>query len=424
MPAAALEPDTEAAAPGFGEREAFDYSLDDRGTRLLAVLRTWALIQRFGPRGPNSNGAEAPALQRALCAVAEDPTAEGLRATLETLLASVADGNAALLVATGKAARRFVPALRLAWVEDCVVVTWSGAEQAKPGDVVRTIDGVSIDAWVAEGLDRTPAASASAAIERTVAGLLERDAANAAIELELVRRNPDTSDEQELVLRALASERSDCPRDPSDARPSKAIVELEPGCVYIDATRARSLTRAARRAHHAELVIVDLRGELADPNGSLLGHWLGSSRVIATERMPTGPDPAGALPLELAGERRGSPERLQLRARVVVLADARTRGRAELELVGFEQLGAELVGSASAGDLGGVASAWLPGGWQLRFTHSELRRPDGTALFGHGVRPTIPVTPTLDSVRRGEDCLLAAALALASPVLDAARSNP
>jgi hypothetical protein len=158
---------------------------------------------------------------------------------------------------------------------------------------------------------------------------------------------------------------------------------------------------------------VDLRGELADASGSLLSHYLAEPRVLARERMPTGPDPSGAMPLENIGELRIEPHRPRLRARVVILADARTRGRAELELLGFDQLGASVIGSASAGDLGGVATAWLPGGWQLRFTHSELRSPDGARLYGIGVRPGIPVEPTRASLRGGIDPLLEAALELA-----------
>jgi hypothetical protein len=141
----------------------------------------------------------------------------------------------------------------------------------------------------------------------------------------------------------------------------------------------------------------------------LLAAFLDEPLFVATERLPTGPDARGELPLEDRGELVIEPARPRLHARVSVLADARTRGRAELELLGFERLGATVIGSASAGDLGAVAEAWLPGGWRLRFTHGELRRSDGDRLMGVGVRPTVPVEPTIASVQRGEDALLAAA---------------
>jgi hypothetical protein len=42
----------------------------------------------------------------------------------------------------------------------------------------------------------------------------------------------------------------------------------------------------------------------------------------------------------------------------------------------------------------------------LTFTTSELRRHDGSALWGQGVRPSVSVDETLASVRAGEDVVL------------------
>jgi hypothetical protein len=400
----ALWSDPDQTGPGedaraFGEDEALEYDLDDRGARLLAVLRTWSFLRRFYPHRTS-----APVLP-ALCAAAEDPSPTALRATLETLLAEFGDGNGEVLVETGRAARRYIPPITLAWVEERVVVI-AAPEPIEPGDVITAIDGVSIDLALAEQRRRTPAATASAAIVRTVARLLERDQNAAAIELELLRRTDEG--ERSLAVQVRADHRADRPLA-RDLRPAKPLLELDDGAVYVDATRLRKLGAAARRLRKATHVIVDLRGELADPPGSLLAAFLDEPLVVATERLPTGPDARGELPLEDRGELVIEPARPRLHARVSVLADARTRGRAELELLGFERLGATVIGSASAGDLGAVAQAWLPGGWRLRFTHGELRRSDGDRLMGVGVRPTVPVEPTIASVQRGEDALLAAA---------------
>ncbi len=394
-------------APAFAEAQALAYTLEDRGTRLLAVLRAHALLRRFFPHTPREADA---ALLPALCAAAEDPSPIRLRAGIEALLAGFADGNAELIVATGKAARRYLPALTLAWIEDRVVVVRSELDAARPGDVVTGIDGASIDLVLAQRLARTAAASPSAAIVRAVAGLLERDEPGATIELALVRTSEDGERERSATL--VADQRSDRPRPPADLRPTKPLVELDEHHLYLDATRLARLDAAARRARKAGRVIIDLRGELADPRGSLLAHAIVEPTALALERAPTGPTPAGALELEPIGERRIEPARPRLRGRLIVLADARTRGRAELELLGFDRLGATILGSASAGDLGGVATAWLPGGWRLRFTHSELRRVDGEAIHGRGVSPSMFVAPTRAALEAGEDPLLAAALGL------------
>ncbi|HLT38097.1 MAG TPA: hypothetical protein VK034_17545, partial [Enhygromyxa sp.] len=394
----------------FGEAAALEYSLDDRGTRLLAVLRTWSLLRRFFPH-PHPLTDPQALLLPALCTVAEQPTPLALRQAIEILLAGFQDGNAALLIATEQAAPRHLPELSLGWIEERVVVTRSAIEQVQPGDAITAINGVSIDNLLAEWLIRTPASTATAAIVRTVARLLERDRDGVVVELELDRQ--DDAGPRELTVQVVADRRADRRPMLADPRPSKPIVELDDGVVYLDATRIRRLAGAARRARRARVVIVDLRGELADPRGSVLAHFIDTGRALAIERMPTGPDPAGQLPLEPVGERRVEPDGPRLHARPLILADARTRGRAELELAGFDQLGATVIGSTSAGDLGAVATAWLPGGWQLRFTHGELRRLDGSRLWGLGVTPTLPIEPTRASLRAQVDPLLAAALELA-----------
>ena len=407
---AGREPGDEVGAE-LGPREAASYDLDDRGTRLLAVLRAWSLLRRFSP---HASGDARALVIPALCVAAEDPSPVALREAIEAMLAGFGDGNAELIVASGRAARRWRPALSLAWVEDRVVVARSAAAQAQPGDVVAAIDGVSIDALVAERLRQSVAATASAAIERAVAGLLARDRKGATIELALIRAQGE-ADERELVLSAPADQRADRPHEPADARPEDPLRVYPGGQVYVDATRIAGPGLHARRLRGASRVILDLRGALADPKASWLAWFGDAAGSIAVERAPSGPTPAGELPLEPIGARTVEPARRPSGAEVVVLADARTRGHAELELLGFSQVpGLTIVGSASAGDLGGVATAWLPGGWQLRFTTTELRRPDGSAVYGIGVRPTVPVESTRTSLRAGEDPLLAAALALAS----------
>src|SRR5690606_25909601 len=100
----------EGEIAAFGEREALEYSLDDRGARLLAVLRAHSLLRWFFP--PPVADPHA-LLTPALCMVAEDPSPLALREAIETLLAGWRDGNAALLIATEQAARRYLPPLSL-----------------------------------------------------------------------------------------------------------------------------------------------------------------------------------------------------------------------------------------------------------------------------------------------------------------------
>ncbi len=386
-------------APAFEQRRAWDYELTDRGTRLLAIMRAHSLLAWFHPHRERAQG-QRELLVEAMCAVADDDSPIALHEALERMLAAFGDGNGEVQVDFGKAARRWTPELPLRWIEERVVVGVTMSEHARAGDVITAIDGVPIDELLARELGRTPAARPGAAIERTVARLLTRSSTNATIEFDAVRTT--NNEERQVAVRTIANRRVEHPPI-ADARPSKPIVELREGLWYVDATRVRRLDAVARRLRRVEGVIVDLRGRLADPDSSLCAHLIDAPLAVASERTLAGPDASGGLSPASIGELALEPRRPRLSGRVIALADSRTRGPAEFELACFDRLGVTVVGSASAGDLGDVAQAWLPGGWRLRFTTSELLRHDGSSLWGQGVRPSIAVDETVASVRAGED---------------------
>ena len=391
-----------APAPAFDERRAWDYDLADRGARLLSVIRAHSLLRGFHAHREVVQD-QRELLRTAMSAVAEDDSPLVLHEALERMLASFGDGNGEVQVEFGKPARRWTPELTLRWIGERVVIGVTLSELARAGDVITKIDGVAIDELLARELGRTPAARPGAAIERTVARLLARRDKGATIELDALRTG--TNDEQTVALSTTASYSTERPVI-EDARPSKAIVELREGLWYVDATRVHRLDAIARRLRRADGVIVDLRGQLADPRGSLSAHLTDTPLAIAHERMLAGPDEHGALSLASVGDLSIDARRPRFSGRIVALADSRTRGPAELELLGFERLGVTIVGSASAGDLGAVSQAWLPGGWRLSFTTSEVRRHDGSGVWGQGVRPSVAVDETLASVRAGEDVVL------------------
>jgi C-terminal processing protease CtpA/Prc len=57
----------------------------------------------------------------------------------------------------------------------------------------------------------------------------------------------------------------------------------------------------------------------------------------------------------------------------------------------------------------------LPSGASFRFTGMKVTRHDGTRSHLEGIRPTVPVEPTLAGVRAGKDEVLERALTLIPP---------
>lgn len=96
---------------------------------------------------------------------------------------------------------------------------------------------------------------------------------------------------------------------------------------------------------------------------------------------------------------------------VAVLAGPRSFSAAEDFLVAFDQLQRGLiVGEASGGSSGQPLSFELPGGGMARICVKRDAYQDGREFVGKGVMPHIEARPTLQSVRAGEDPVLAAAL--------------
>lgn len=92
---------------------------------------------------------------------------------------------------------------------------------------------------------------------------------------------------------------------------------------------------------------------------------------------------------------------------VAVLTSARTFSAAEDFVAAFDAMHRGItVGEATAGSTGQPLFFQLPGGGSTRVCTRNDRASDGTVFEGVGLRPTISVSPTVESVQRGTDMAL------------------
>jgi C-terminal processing protease CtpA/Prc len=77
-----------------------------------------------------------------------------------------------------------------------------------------------------------------------------------------------------------------------------------------------------------------------------------------------------------------------------------------------EALKLPIVGAATAGANGNVRPVMLPSGAEIMFTGMKVTRHDGSRSHVEGIRPTVPVEPTLAGIRAGKDEVRERALAL------------
>jgi C-terminal processing protease CtpA/Prc len=92
---------------------------------------------------------------------------------------------------------------------------------------------------------------------------------------------------------------------------------------------------------------------------------------------------------------------------VAVLTSARTFSAAEDFVMLFNAMHRGItVGETTAGSTGQPLFFPLPGGGSARICTRNDRGPDGTVFEGIGLRPTISVSPTVESIQRGKDIVL------------------
>jgi C-terminal processing protease CtpA/Prc len=73
-----------------------------------------------------------------------------------------------------------------------------------------------------------------------------------------------------------------------------------------------------------------------------------------------------------------------------------------------------IVGGTTAGTNGNVASFPTPGGFSMGFTGMRVTRHDGHSPHHMvGVKPDVPVAPTLEGLRAGRDEVLERGMAIA-----------
>src|SRR5256884_299836 len=218
--------------------------------------------------------------------------------------------------------------------------------------------------------------------------------------------------------------------------PAAFAVESLPGRVVIvrlnslsDADEVRRFDRAFPDFGGVQGLVVDLRraaggGGRTELGYQILGRLAGKPVVAARWKTPehravfrawNETDSATtwyAPPADTVRPRGAAPA---YGGPIAVLAGTATAGAAEDFLAAFRAAGrGVIVGEPSAGSPGDVAAFPLPKGWTVQFSVSHHAAPDGTEFAGTGIKPDLPVAPTVRDVLAGADPALDRAKAYVS----------
>jgi hypothetical protein len=369
-------------------------------TRLADVVVAWNVFRHFYPYWTEAavdwDTRLRPHLERAYAASGREAHRDALR----LLVSDVRDGHGS--VNDPRGTRRSTLPVRLDVIENRVVVVASSAPDVPIGAVVSAIDDVPAD----ERLSAAIRLQSGTTQWQRVRALQEISTCPAAGTATLL-----VDDGAGPRARTV---RCDAKSPPAEQRP-QPISELAPGVWYVDITRARmsEVAPVLDRLAKATGVIFDVRGYPTDAGAQILPHLMDASEADRWMHVPkiVGPFGRTAGWHSVGWNVKPSPPRLS--GKIVFLTDGRAISYAEsvMGYVADRKLGT-IVGSATAGANGNVAMFDVPGGFRVAFTGMRVTGHDGQAAHHLvGIKPDVPVAPTIAGLRAGRDEVLERGLA-------------
>jgi hypothetical protein len=362
--------------------------------RLADVVVAWNVFRHFYPYwtevAVDWDTRLVPSLEAARAARSRAEQ----RIALRLLVADARDGHGFVADTLDTTPRAWLP-VNLGVIGGRLVILSSSSPDVPVGAVVSTINGDSAARRLAETM-------------RVCSGTTQWRAVQAASEIAQgpkgARITLAFEGSPETVTLAF-----DGTQPPSEKRP-EPVTRLAPGIWYVDLTRATmaKITPVLEAIAGAGGVIFDLRGYPGDAGAGILPHlltapetdrWMHIARIVG----PFGRSASWqSLGWNLA------PASPRVTGRVVFLTDGRAISYAE-SVMGYvaDRKLATIVGATTAGTNGNVTSFVTPGGFAVGFTGMRVTGHDGRRPHHLvGIRPDIPVTPTVEGLRAGQDEVL------------------
>ena len=373
------------------------FSATDRATRMADVVIAWNVFQHFYPYFDIAKTDWNGILPGAMREAARAKDGAEFHTTLLKMVAELKDGHGRVTF-SGMKRQGHAPVMA-AWIENKYIVTSSSVEQLKPGDEIAAINGKPA-ALVLEDLEKL-ISGATPQWKRARSTVEALQGPRSEMLALTVRPYPDTLTREVTV--SCESAASLAP----DARPKRAIVELEKGIWYVDLTRAqdKEFDDALPDLTSAKGIVFDVRG-YPRLGTAWFSHVTRTPLRSAQWHVPL-VDRPGEMVFERSGEWNLQPKEPYLAAKKAFLTNGGAISYAEstMGIVESYRLG-EILGEATAGTNGNVNPFTLPGGYTVTWTGMKVLKQDGSQHHGVGIQPTIPVSRTQAGVAAGRDEIL------------------
>ncbi len=404
----------------FNEQAYPQFDYPDAGFRLLSVYRFWNIIQYYSPYRNLTDKDWDAVLAEYIPRFLNAKDGLGYRLVAMELICELHDTHASIrgpdkIISEFRGTK--IAPLQLRFVEGKLVVSGYiekfavDENELRIGDIVTTIDGVSVRDWV-QTKGRYFCASNEAAKMRIIAqSILRTNGDRLALTLD---RNG-----KELPVEVACFDRSDVGKAAAaqhlKRQPWKV---LDAGVAYL---YTGTLTKEdnqkeqfSKELDGKKALVVDLRCYPSQTIVLTLGNQLVSKRTVFAKFTTPNLTTPGSFEFSydakigswgLFNKQEAFP------GKVAILVDENSQSQAEFTAMAFRVAPQTRVfGSTTAGADGDIRGLNLPGDIKTRISAKGVYTPDGKDTQRVGIIPDARVTPTIEGIKSGRDEVLEAAI--------------
>lgn len=386
----------------------------NKALRHANVIIAWNILQHFYPYFDVVDVNWDNVLSESLRKASKDYTADEFLKTLKQMMVKLKDGHAlAHLPPQGEETYKWLPfTIREVEGKPMITAVSNNAEENacfKQGDIITSVDGKPAKEWVKSKkklISGTPQWKTNVALRQLSYGLPGEEVA-------LGLKRPGESTTCNIIY--------DNERSLEIDRPGP-IEEMQQNIYYVDLRNAemKTLKKKIEQLANAEGIIFDLRGY---PNGTheILQHL--SKDTLRSARWMTPqiiyPDQENLVGYDTSGRWVLPPKEPYFSGKNVFLTNKEAISYSEsiMGIVEHYDL-AEIVGETTAGANGEAVRYTLPGNYTIRWTGMKVVKHDSSQHHLVGIKPTIPVEPTIEKVRAGKDEYIEEALKVINLAVD------
>ena len=313
------------------------------------------------------------------------------------------------------------PGLRTQLVENAVVVTEIDdpallAQRWRVGDVLLKIDGEDIRSYAEREIAPYQSSSTRQDLQvRTFDYALL--SGHAGSQFQLTVRNAEGKKEERVLTRLTLEDQSKLKKVSASFKMRTDRIAVLTIDEFDDTEGTKALLANMALVNSSKGLIIDVR---ANGGGStpvdllqvltrepIRGPMMRTRSYVAADRA------RGVLPgwTDISPFEVPADPAQHVDVPVAVLTSARTFSAAEDFVAAFDAMHRGItVGEATAGSTGQPIFFQLPGGGSARVCTRNDRASDGTVFEGVGLRPNIPASATIESIRRKRDVVLERAI--------------